>query len=168
MNREILLIAEAMKDAYEGEPWYGKPASVLLAEVDERMVFENPYSQHSIVELLWHMINWKEFVISRIRNIPVKRVSDFEVNDWRIINSSEKNMWSKGIRKFHEVHNELTILVQEQRDELLLQTVPDRKYTFKKLLHGIVQHDIYHFGQIAYIQKLLRKKSEEVDERTGG
>ena len=68
MNREILLIAEHIKDGYEGDPWFGRSVTSILNEVDEAIVFEKPNGQHSILELLWHMITWKEFTIDRLRN----------------------------------------------------------------------------------------------------
>jgi uncharacterized damage-inducible protein DinB len=163
MNREILRIAEAMKEAYEGDPWYGKSASVLLSEADASLAFENPSGEHSMVEILWHMINWKEFVISRMREIPTKNIRVFEENDWRSIKPSEVTMWPDGLRRYHELHNELHFLIQQQKDELLHQTVPDRKYDFRKLLNGVMQHDIYHLGQIAYLQKLLSKTQRKIE-----
>lgn len=68
MNREILLIAEQLKEAYEGEPWFGRSLKEILSEIDEGVAFEKPNGQHSILELLWHMITWKEFVIDRLRD----------------------------------------------------------------------------------------------------
>jgi hypothetical protein len=33
MNKEILFIAEQLKDAFEGDPWFGRNMQQLLAEV---------------------------------------------------------------------------------------------------------------------------------------
>ena len=33
--------------------------------------------------------------------------------------------------------------------------VPGREYSFAFLLHGIVQHNLYHAGQIAILKKAL-------------
>ena len=33
--------------------------------------------------------------------------------------------------------------------------VPGHDYSYYVMLHGIVQHDVYHAGQIALIKKLL-------------
>lgn len=44
----------------------------------------------------------------------------------------------------------------EKFDELGLQaTVPGRSYDFYCLFHGIVQHSLYHGGQIAMLRKAL-------------
>lgn len=160
MNREILLIAEQLKDAYEGSPWFGKPATGLLAEIDEHTVFQKPAEQHSILEILWHMTIWKEFTISRIRK-DSKEVHYFEAADWRELNHTDKKLWQQGLQQFHQIHNELVEVLQQQKDDLLVEIVKDRSYNFRKLLKGIIQHDIYHLGQIAYINKLIRSEREK-------
>lgn len=157
MNKEILQIAEQLKDAYEGEPWFGRSIKEIMTEIDEAIVFEKPKGQHSILELLWHMITWKEFTLSRLRNdnqIPIKY---FEEKDWRELDHSNKTLWKQGLQQFAKLHNELIQAIQQQKDEILLQTVDNRQYDFRKLLYGITQHDIYHLGQIAYIKKMLEK-----------
>lgn len=155
MNREILQIAEQLRDAYEGEPWFGRSISDILNEIDEAIVFEKPTHQHSILELLWHMITWKEFTLSRLRNDDELSIKYFEENDWRMLEHSNKNLWQQGLQEFSKLHNELIEIIRQQNDELLSQRVSNRKYDFRKLLYGIVQHDIYHLGQIAYIKKML-------------
>ena len=156
MNREMLLIAEQLKDSHEGDPWYGRSVKAILDEIDESIAFEKPNGQHSILELLWHMITWKEFTISRLRNNNDQSLTFFEKIDWRELDHSDKSLWKQGLKKFAQLHNELADLIQQQKDELLSQPVEERNYDFRKLLHGIIEHDIYHLGQIAYIKKLLQ------------
>jgi uncharacterized damage-inducible protein DinB len=156
MNREILQIAEQLKEAYEGEPWFGKSALQLFKEIDEELVNEKPAGQHSMLELLWHMITWKEFTINRIRKDESKTLHDFESIDWRELDHTDKTLWKKGLKELHRVHNELAEVMQQQQDSLLIEIVPERTYSYRKLLNGIVQHDIYHLGQIAYVNKLLK------------
>ena len=157
MNGEMLQIAEQLKDAYEGDPWFGKAATKLLAEAETVNIFEKPASQHSILELLWHMITWREFTISRLRRDGEKDSVYFDKMDWRSLDHNDKSLWHEGLKKFGELQNELSVVLQQQADELLIERVPERDYTFRDLLYGIVQHDIYHLGQIAYITKLLKK-----------
>jgi uncharacterized damage-inducible protein DinB len=160
MNREIILIVEQIKEAYEGEPWFGKSALQLFSEVNEQIVLERPSGQHSIVELIWHMITWKEFVISRLREDQEKDLHYFESMDWRELDHTDESLWKKGLERLHQVHSELVEVIQQQKDDLLPLRVPERNYDYRKLLNGILQHDIYHLGQMAYINKLLKNEIE--------
>ena len=40
-------------------------------------------------------------------------------------------------------------------DARLQDTVPGRQYDFYYLFHGIVQHSLYHGGQIAMLKKAM-------------
>jgi uncharacterized damage-inducible protein DinB len=157
MNREILLIAEQLKDVYNGEPWFGRSVHEILKETDEAIVFDKPGNQHSILELLWHMITWKEFTINRLRNDDDKSLHFFESNDWRILDHSDKNLWHKCLQRFTKLHNELIEIIEQQKDDILSKQVSGKTYDFRKLLYGIKEHDIYHLGQIAYIKKLFQR-----------
>jgi uncharacterized damage-inducible protein DinB len=157
MNREILLIAEKIKDTHQGDPWFGRNVQSILSEINEDMAFRKISGQHSILELLWHMITWKEFTVSRLREDD-KNMTYFESIDWRELDHSNRSLWQQGLERFNEIHNELVTLVQQQKDEILSRTINERTYDFRKLLYGIIEHDIYHLGQIAYIKKLLSSK----------
>ena len=155
MNTEIQKIVEKIREVYEGNPWYGRSARELLSEVDEKIAFEKLSGQHSILELLWHMNVWKEFTISRLRPDNKKQLEYFDKNDWQVLDHSDKTLWKQALERYNELHKELLYFIAQQKDELLSQTVSEKKYDFRKLLYGSIDHDIYHLGQIAYIRKLL-------------
>ncbi len=66
--------------------------------------------------------------------------------------------FGKTEKRLDETQADLIAGIEKQTDDLLGQIVAERKYNFRKLLHGLIQHDIYHLGQIAYIVKALRNK----------
>lgn len=156
MNREILLIAEQLKDAYEGNPWFGRSAKELLGEVAKENAFTKLNGQHSILELVWHMITWREFTLECLRKKEHPDAKKFEDLDWRELDHSNKGLWQQGLDKLNETQTELIAALQQQEDSILPQEVKNRNYDYRKLLIGIVQHDIYHLGQIAFINKQLR------------
>lgn len=157
MNTEINLLIAQLKDAYEGDPWFGRPAKQLLAEVDETIAFTKLNGQHSILELIWHMVNWREFAISHLEPSE-KSLAYFEEADWRSLDHTNKALWPEGLQKLQQSQDELLRLLSQKDDALLEQNVTGRTYTYRKLLSGIVQHDIYHLGQIAFITKALRSR----------
>jgi len=156
MNTEILKIAEQLKATYEGNPWFGKNAKALFQEAEAVDVFEKTNGQHSILELLWHMLTWRDFTLTRLRPDAEKNSAYYQENDWRKLDGNNEALWHEGLKKFAELHNELVEVLQQQQDGLLIERVPERDYLFRELLYGIVQHDIYHLGQIAYITKFLK------------
>jgi uncharacterized damage-inducible protein DinB len=159
MNTEILQIAGQLKETYEGVPWFGRNIKALLKDAGVVDVFEKPNGQHSLLELLWHIITWRDFTLSRLQPSAEKNSNYFEQQDWRILDETNKDLWHEGLKKLELTQTKLVDVLQQQKDSLLVQTVPERTYNFRTLLYGIVQHDIYHLGQIAYITKLLKGRS---------
>ena len=155
MQNELAFIKSQLTAAWSGEPWFGRSAKALLAEVKEDIAFQKPGDQHSPLELLWHMITWREFTIDRLQHSPQMQMAYFDKNDWRTLDHADITLWPQGLERLDETQNELLALLDEHDESLLDLQVPERDYNFRYLLHGIVQHDAYHLGQIAYLVKLL-------------
>ena len=147
-----------LKNAFEGEPWFGRNIKTILGEINAELAMQKP-GDHSILEILYHMITWREFVISRLQAGNDKTVSYFEQNDWRQLDHSDKSLWEKGIQLFGNTQQLLFVLVSELNDENLSSMVADREYNYRAMLHGVIQHDIYHIGQIAILKKMLSARS---------
>ena len=155
MNKEIQYLVSQLQESFNGDPWFGRNAEKLLGEVTETLAFQKPNGQHSIAELVWHMVNWREFVISRFKKDETKDLHYFEANDWRQLDHSDRSLWQHGLQKLNETQELLINILQDQTDSILDKIVEERTYSYRNLLNGIVQHDIYHLGQIAYLVKFL-------------
>ena len=158
MQNEINLLIEQLNDSYEGDPWFGRNVKALLSEVDEETAFVKLNGQHSILELLWHMCTWREFTINRLHPSSDVDLHHFEKMDWRELDHSNRALWSEGLARLDETQSELLALLQQQEDAILGQNVRERNYPYRKLLTGIIQHDIYHLGQIAFITKAIKSR----------
>jgi hypothetical protein len=51
------------------------------------------------------------------------------------------------------VHEELTTAVSVFPESRLTETIPGKDYAFTNMLLGVVQHELYHAGQIALLKK---------------
>ena len=103
------------------------------------------------------MILWREFTINRLRKDNSITLQYFDENDWRQLNHNDKSLLEKGLKGIEETQSELIEVLQQQKDDLLLEMVPGREYKYRQLLYGIIHHDIYHIGQIAYLNKMLKQ-----------
>ena len=153
--KETTTIIQQFKDAFDGDPWFGRNAKALFAEINEANAFEKPNGQHSLLELVWHMVNWREFAITRVQPDAGKDLHYFETNDWRQLDHSDTSLLQKGLDRLAQTQEELLDILESFDDNKLNESVPERQYSFRKLFTGILQHDIYHLGQIAYLLKVL-------------
>jgi len=57
------------------------------------------------------------------------------------------------VEELKRVHGVLIEAVSGFNESQLDETVPGASYSFYNMLHGLVQHDLYHAGQIAILKK---------------
>jgi uncharacterized damage-inducible protein DinB len=155
MNKEIQTIVSELQNVNSGEPWFGRAVYEILDEVEPTTAFMKPNNtEHSQIELLYHMITWSEFTLARIEKDQIRDMAAFEKLDWRKIDAS-KHSWIKGLAIFKSVNKKIIDSLQKKTDDFLEEKVDYRKYNFRFLINGLIQHHIYHLGQIAYLRKLL-------------
>jgi uncharacterized damage-inducible protein DinB len=155
MNKEIQTIITNLDQVLNGQPWYGRPVYEILEEADGDIQYIKPNSNsHSLIDLLYHMVSWAEFTQKRIEKEQIENLAVFEALDWRQIDPDAHD-WQKGLAALKASHNKIIELLQTKDDAFLEEKVDYRKYNFRFLLNGLIQHNIYHLGQIAYVSKLL-------------
>lgn len=128
----------------------------MLQEVDAPTAFVRLAQQHSILELVWHMANWKAFAINRLQPAALENLQHFEALDWQPLDHRQPSLWPQGLQKLQQTQQALITLLQQLPDAMLEETVRERPYNYRKLLTGILQHDIYHLAQIALLTKVIR------------
>jgi len=156
MNKQTLSIIKSFEDALNGQPWFGRAIYEILGEADESKVYTKPNgTEHSMIDLLWHMNTWAEFALGSLENRSAEEMRAIEANDWREIDPTT-HTWKKGMEQLKATHNKIIeILKQKTDDNYLGDIVPLRKFNFRFMLNGLIQHNIYHLGQVAYVKKLL-------------
>jgi uncharacterized damage-inducible protein DinB len=155
MNKEIQTISSSLQNILNGHPWFGRPLYEILEEVDKSKIYINPNNNsHSLIDLLYHMFTWAEFTQKRIEKEGIPDMAAFEKTDWRKIDPAI-HTWQKGLASLKTSHNKIIELLQTKDDSFLEEKVDYRKYNFRYLLNGLIQHNIYHLGQVAYLSKLL-------------
>lgn len=157
MNNEISQISSTLRDVFSGKPWYGKSISTVLNEMDPGIVYRKPGPHsHSIIELLYHMISWSDFTKQRLERDQGLTSAGTDDFNWGNTNS-ETHTWNNGISELTASNNKILNLLEGASDNLLNEIVDFRDYNFRFLLNGLIQHNIYHLGQMVYIQHFLSR-----------
>ena len=162
MNTTIQLIIKRIENVNSGEPWFGRAVFIILDEVDAQKVYSKPVcpagrpnnSEHSMIELLYHMITWADFTLKRIEKDKINDLAAAEKLDWREINP-KIHTWKRGLAEFKAINKKIIALLKKKDDAFLEEKVDYRKYNFRFLINGMTEHNIYHLGQIAYLNKML-------------
>jgi uncharacterized damage-inducible protein DinB len=152
MSRAKRLTAE-FQAAFEGEPWYGPGLATVLDEVPASRIHEHPVQGgHSIAELLAHMAHWKDVVRRRLEGDAVPDAND---TDWPVLEPDTATF--RALRQRLEAsHVGLTHCLAALTDAQLDGRVAGNDLSREGIVQGVLQHDIYHTGQLALLVKALR------------
>ena len=149
MKKELELIQQQLTDIYDGNPWYGRSLKSILDEVVTKHAWAvKVNNNHNNTVLLYHIINWRLFTLSRFEKDALNTTLHFEENNFPAFTQPTEAVWRNGLQSLAITQQHLVKKLQQNTDELLDNKVPGRDYNFRVLLNGIIQHDIYHIGQI--------------------
>ncbi len=154
---EVERIVDQYQRAFDGEAWHGPSVLSLLEGVTATQALAHPIpGAHSIWELTLHISAWERAVARRLRGDRAQ-LSDTE--DWPSINDTSEEAWKFTIRELISNHqallDEISKVDQDKLDRSIIED-PQQPYSSVYVtLHGGVQHDLYHAGQIAILKKAL-------------
>jgi len=155
---EIDRILDELSREFEGDPWHGSPTRDILRDVTAAQAAARPLpAAHSIWELVLHMIAWKNEVTRRLSGHPASEPLE---GDWPPVGETTPERWTAALEDLGRSHRTLLAAVRELSEARLLEPTKDPRdratgagVSHYVLLHGIVQHDVYHSGQIAMLKK---------------
>jgi len=151
---ESARLADQIRRAFEGNAWHGDSVLKLLAGVDGKTAAARPIKNaHTIWELVLHISAWDDAVRRRAGGA---RVSLSEKQNFPPVVETRETAWRESIEKLKDTHNQLVRAVARFPDSRLGKQVPGKRatyHTFFYMFSGIVQHELYHAGQIALLKK---------------
>jgi len=149
---EIERINDQLKRAFEGKAWHGPSVSEVLAGVTAEQAAARPISDaHSIWEITLHIATWERVGRRRIQESAPIDVSDDE--DWPEVEDTSEEAWKRTLDEVRGNHLSLREAIAGLDEPGLGDIVPGTTYSVYFLLNGVIQHDLYHAGQIALLKK---------------
>lgn len=154
---EVDRIRDQFRRAFDGEAWHGPSVMALLKGVTAEQAAARPIpGAHTIWELTQHIRAWEGACLRRLNGDPAQ-LPDSE--DWVALNDFSEASWEKTKQQLVETHEKLLEAIASLDDSRLDAPVMDHpEIPFSSTyvtLHGGVQHDLYHAGQIAILKKAL-------------
>lgn len=152
---EIERIEDQLQRAFEGNAWHGPSVREVLADVTPEQAAARPIpAAHSIWEIVLHMRFWEAAVEARARGSKLEVTPE---RDWPRVTDSSVEAWRASLQALERGHRRLRSTIGRLDASQLAEQIGPRT-TLYGLLHGIVQHDLYHAGQIAVLKKAKVKR----------
>jgi uncharacterized damage-inducible protein DinB len=149
---EIRRIADQLRRAFEGDAWHGPAVREVLADVTAARAAAKPLSSaHSIWELVLHIVAWEGVVRRRLQGEVIADLP--AAQDWPPVQDAGEAAWRKAIQDLEQTNRDLRGAIARLDETRLGDKVPGKDQSVYLMLHGIIQHDLYHAGQIALLRK---------------
>src|SRR5438034_930681 len=143
---ERLLIQ--LNAAYGGPAWHGPALRELLDGVTEEQARTRSIANaHSILELVVHARTWMDAATERLAGSMRELTTE---EDWSDV---ARTSWPVVLEELDHAESRLCDAVARLRPEDLDKPVGGRSYSIYTLIHGVIQHNLYHGGQIALLKK---------------
>lgn len=152
-QKQIQGLIKRLENVYQGTPWYGNAIQPSLKKINsERAKTTVLPGAKNMAELLRHMVAWRQFLIEHLQG---NNTFDIELNseiDWP---SVDNLIWEELVEELEVSQTTILHLLSQQTDSWLKEMVGNRTYNNRFLVEGVIQHDIYHLGQINLLNNLV-------------
>ena len=147
---EIERIAHLLEETFEGQPYYGPSVLGALKSVTADMAIRKPrWSAHSIWSLVAHLtaeLHYARAVLDRTAGPWVEGQTT-----WPAITNTSEAAWEQAVKELKRANRALARAVKQLDDALLDQNPIRVRRPYYVMLHGTIQHNVYHAGQISLL-----------------
>lgn len=153
MGSEVARIIDQYDRAMTGDAWHGDNVWKILGEVSPEQAFAKPLPDvHTIWELLAHMTFWETVVSRSLRKLPVQIEESL---NFPAMPPADPINWTRELEAFRKSNSEFREALSQLDDSRLDQPLSKPTKSVYVEIHGVIQHNLYHAGQIAMLRKNL-------------
>lgn len=157
----IKRLTNLLEQTFDGNPWFGDSIMAKLASIKAELANQiPPNGSKSVAMLVKHIINWRFFAIEKLSGNDQFNIEMNSKEDWSAVLIHSEEDWETLLQELKHTQKELLSLIGSLSDQDLNRQVPGREYDFQYLVEGIIQHDVYHLGQIGVVNAQVQEFKE--------
>jgi uncharacterized damage-inducible protein DinB len=157
---EIDRVIDLARRAHDGDAWHGPSLMATLDGVSPEQAAAHPVpGAHSIWEIVLHVAAWRGEVRKRLEG---RMATLPDEGDWPAVPEPTAANWQAALERLRQSHEDLVGALRRFDAARLIENVDDDRdpalgvgVSYYVMLHGLVQHDLYHAGQIRLLARAL-------------
>ncbi len=150
--KESQRIASLFSNLYNGEPWIDVTLVDTLQNISYQKAAEKYKNCNSIWEIVNHIIAWRENVLQRVQG---KVINTPNHNYFEPVVDISENAWKNTLSKLEQSQQQWLLFLSNCNEVDFDNLYPNNNLNYYEHIHGIIQHDAYHLGQINILTKLV-------------
>lgn len=140
------LLVRQLENAHTNQQWFVPTKKAIAGLTLEQSNWKDSTNNHSIGELVSHLIFWDELHLKAFKGEKVTDINDENENKktFRIVNN-EKD-WQNAVNKLDSIQTEWERVTKNASDKQIAD--------WNVEIANLSAHTAYHTGQIIYIRKM--------------
>ena len=135
-----------------GDAWHGDAIWQILGRISAKQAAPRPIPQaHSIWEIVEHMAFWQSVAARRLAGL---RAGLEEDPHFPLGPAATESDWRQTLDRLHASNQAFREALQKLDPAHLDELSAAGKRTYYEEAHGLIEHHIYHAGQIALLAKM--------------
>ena len=144
-------ILEHYDGVLSGNAWHGDPVWEVLDGISAEQAAARPVaSAHTIWEIVMHMKFWEDVVTRRLAG---ERAGLVEELNFPPMPAPTEDNWRTTLNDFRGSNRRFREALTNFDPAKLNELTAAGKRTYYGEAHGIIEHHVYHLGQIALLRK---------------
>ena len=145
-----------LQELQEGSRWFDQSFREKIGGLTAAEAFARPHPDlHSVAEQVSHIIEWRKEALRRFEGWRTELMHG--PDDWKDNSLLQAEGWPQLLQALYASTGQLIHALEEEDDDYLETPFLNEGYPFHAIIEGIIQHDLYHLGQIGIVLSLLRK-----------
>lgn len=152
--KETERINGLIKALYNGHPWLDVNIMDNLSKLTWQQASCKVHpGLNTIWEIVNHLVSWRMNVLQRVQGEVIKTPAD---NYFAPVTKQSEGDWIAAMERFQVSQDAWIQFLAQSEDSILEKAYPVNQMSYYEHIHGIIQHDAYHLGQIVLLTKLLK------------
>lgn len=148
---DVQRILDHYDGVMSGAAWHGDPINQILDGISAAQAAARPLAEgHTIWEIVMHMTFWEGVVTKRLAGQRAGLVEELNFPPMPAV--TEEN-WKKALTELSDSNRNFREALAKLDPARLNELTAAGKRTFYSEAHGIIEHHVYHAGQIALLKK---------------
>ncbi len=151
--KETKRIIKLFEDLYNGSPWIDATIIGSLKNISAKQALKKMAPErNSIWQIVNHMTAWRENVLLRVQGNEIITPNN---NYFMEITDTSERAWQKALERLANSQHQWISFLKDFGETKFEKIYPSNKMSYYEHIHGILQHDAYHLGQIVFLSKLV-------------
>ncbi|HKO77039.1 MAG TPA: DinB family protein [Flavobacterium sp.] len=147
-------ISNLYQSIYNGNPWLEVTLANTLKDITAEQAYRkiNP-DLNTIWEIVNHLIQWRRNILRRMQG---EIITTPDHNYFVPVIDPSEVAWQQSLQNLAKSQELWNSFFESFDDKDFEKIYPNNNHTYYEHIHGIIQHDVYHLGQIVILKKLVK------------